>query len=456
MQHKMNIISLVCMSLASSKKQTSSSHEFHIAPMQCYTNVPLRKLYSLLSPSSVKWTEMEKVDDIYPKQMNDNEASDYLQYALEKRLGFPQEDKYDRDKSGDRSNLILQLGSNHPERLRSCIEQTIHRYQNEVREINLNCGCPSIESGGSSNYGASLMKQTELSAQLVEAVRKGSKALSTSSSDVGISVKCRIAVFDHVDDMVPLDDSHYNYLKQYITCIHNAGANHVILHARPAILSGLTPVKNRIVPDLNYEFVERIKAEFNGKMDVTLNGGITSLSKLKSLQEDSTSVTSHMAGRWCLRRPMDLVGVETLLMDQNVSLGHQGLSIEARSENAVQDYTGFAIEMASLPSSRQRYTIAELCLPLFLVVEQLRDDYDFDEDVCEEKPLLSYVEIESLFDIIRDGVVQLEELAGNGKKKKQKDNAMDDDINFKRLSSSFKALVGTKVANKWKRNRAEL
>jgi tRNA-dihydrouridine synthase len=218
----------------------------------------------------------------------------------------------------------------------------------------------------------------------------------------------------------------------------------------------LTPVKNRIVPDLNYEFVERIKAEFNGKMDVTLNGGITSLSKLKSLQEDSTSVTSHMAGRWCLRRPMDLVGVETLLMDQNLSLGHQGISIEARSVNAVQDYIGFAIEMASQPSNRQRYTIADLCLPLFLVVEQLRDDYDFDEDVCEEKPLLSYVEIESLFDIIRDGVVQLEELAGNGKKKKQKDNAMDDDINFKRLSSSFKALVGTKVANKWKRNRAEL
>jgi tRNA-dihydrouridine synthase len=398
---------------------------------------------------------MEKVDDIYPKQMNTNNASDFLQYALEKRLGFPQEQE--SDDSGEQSNLVLQLGSNHPDRLQSCVERATQLYRNDLREINLNCGCPSIESGGASSYGASLMKQTELTAKLVEAVKNGSRAASTASSDIGISVKCRIAIFDHVDDMVQLDESHYRYLKEYISAIQNAGANHVILHARPAILSGLTPVKNRLVPDLNYDFVERINAEFGGKMDVTLNGGITSLSQLSSLHEDSTSVTSHMAGRWCLRRPMDLVGVEALLLNQDLKLDSLRNYVGKRSENAVQDYIDYAIKMASLPANRQRYTIGELCLPLFLTVEQLGDDYDFDESVCDESeeiPLLGYEEVESLYDIIRDGVSQLEELVGNGKKKNKRNEG--DDINFKRLSSSFKALVGTKVANKWKRNRAEL
>jgi len=411
---------------------------------------------------------MEKVDDIYPKQMHKNDASDFLQYALEKRLGFPQHERHDggdgdgeREREREQSNLVLQLGSNHPDRLQSCVQRATQLYQNDLREINLNCGCPSIESGGASSYGASLMKQTELTAKLVEAVRNGSRAASASttrtSSDIGISVKCRIAIFDHVDDMEQLDESHYSFLKEYISSIHHAGANHVILHARPAILSGLTPVKNRVVPDLNYDFVERIKADFDGKMDVTLNGGITSLSQLRSLHEDSTSVTSHMAGRWCLRRPMDLVGIEALLVNQDLKLDSQGNSVGKRSENAVQDYIDYAIQMASLPANRQRYTIAELCLPLFLTVEQLRDDYDFDESACdesEESPLLSYEEVESLYDIIRDGVSHLEELVGNGNKKNKWNEG--DDINFKRLSSSFKALVGTKVANKWKRNRAEL
>ena len=100
--------------------------------------------------------------------------------------------------------------------------------------------------------------------------------------------------------------------------------------------------------------------------------------------------------------------------------------------------------------------MADLCLPLFLVVEQLKDDYDLDHEEMEgqERPLLNYDEIESLYSIVRDGVVEMEEFSKSGKKKKKK--MRSDDINFKRLSSSFKSLVGTKVANKWKRNRAEL
>lgn len=427
--------------------------QFHVAPMQGYTNAQTRKLFHLLSPSSVKWTEMEKLDDIFPK----TESSDFLVDALEKRLGPP--DNYYDAKSNENSNLVLQLGTNDPDRLRACVGHTIERYDN-IKEINLNCGCPAIESGGASTYGASLMKDAKLTGELVQAAQE---ALAGVESSPKVSVKCRIGVFESDKDMRPLNENDYEYLKHYVSTIYNSGGNHVILHARPAVLSGLSPVKNRIVPMLDYDFVERIAVEFEGKVDITLNGGITRLLQLQSFQKKTGSnITSHMAGRWCLRRPLDLVGIEALLSggdDLESTVSRSYSSFLPDIQNAIEEYVDEAILLAGSTSSRaHKPTIADLCLPLFLITEQLRDDYDYEgnetqeEDAIDEGPMLTYEDIESLYDVIQDGVGQLEEFSNRGKKKKKQGN----DINFKRLSSSFKSLVGTKVANKWKRNRAEL
>lgn len=433
-----------------SSSATLRKSQFHVAPMQGYTNAQTRKLFHLLSPSSIKWTEMEKLDDIFPK----TESPDYLIDALEKRLGPPGNYYDSKNSNNNDSNLVLQLGTNDPDRLRACVAHTVERYDN-IREINLNCGCPAIESGGASTYGASLMKETKLTGELVQAAKEG---LEGFESDV--SVKCRIGVFESDKDMRPLDDRDYEYLTDYLSTIYDHGGNHVILHARPAVLSGLSPVKNRIVPTLDYDFVERIAADFEGKVKITLNGGITSFSQLRSFQEQSGStIVSHMAGRWCLRRPLDLVGIEALLKDDWESIASSSSSsVLPDIQRAIEDYVDDAILLASSASPRTHTpTIAELCLPLFLVTEQLRDDYDYEEDDgtqedSVERPILSYEDIESLYDVIQDGVTQLEEFSNRGKKKKKQGG----DMNFKRLSSSFKSLVGTKVANKWKRNRAEL
>eukprot|EP00532_Pseudo-nitzschia_australis_P007364 CAMPEP_0168177834 /NCGR_PEP_ID=MMETSP0139_2-20121125/8719_1 /TAXON_ID=44445 /ORGANISM="Pseudo-nitzschia australis, Strain 10249 10 AB" /LENGTH=393 /DNA_ID=CAMNT_0008097019 /DNA_START=214 /DNA_END=1395 /DNA_ORIENTATION=- len=393
---------------------------------------------------------MEKLDDIYPR----TESVDYLLDALEKRLGSP-------ENHHDKANLVLQLGTNDPDRLQRCVEHTIQHYDN-IQEINLNCGCPAIESGGASTYGASLMKDAKLTGQLVKSARKGLEgSLGTSHACPKISVKCRIAVFETDQDMRLLTGRDYDYLKDYVSTMHEHGANHVILHARPAILSGLSPVKNRIVPTLDYDFVQRIASEFEGKMDVTLNGGITTLDQLQSLLENSLSgsksaISSYMAGRWCLRRPLDLIGIEALLKGEELN------SSLSPIQNAIDQYVDDAIKIGSSSSFlRHKPTVAELCLPLFLIVEQLRDDYNFEEDKSDnddsitliEPPLLTYDEMESLYDVLHEGVAQIEDLFGKGKKKKKISNGS---VNFKRLSSSFKSLVGTKVANKWKRNRAEL
>ena len=156
--------------------------------------------------------------------------------------------------------------------------------------------------------------------------------------DTSISVKCRIGVFNRAEDMHhPLTtDADYGLLKNYVGAIQDAEADHVVLHARPAVLAGISPVKNRIVPQLDYEFVERIVDDFPD-IDITLNGGVTSLSQLESLLGAHQSV---MAGRWSLRRPLDLVGVEALLKDRG--------RIEPKLVMvAVERYADYALYMAS-------------------------------------------------------------------------------------------------------------
>ena len=107
--------------------------------------------------------------------------------------------------------------------------------------------------------------------------------------------------------------------------------------------------------------------------------------------------------------------------------------------------------------------MAELCLPLFLVVKQLREDYnncdheDFLEDGRDDDDenliLLSYEEMEYLYFTIQDGLHDLMGKGGNHYATYSRDSSL---VNFKKLSSSFKVLARTKVVNKWKRNRSEL
>jgi len=373
------------------------SNEFHVAPMQCYTNQPFRKLSKFLSPTSIKYTEMEKVDDLLPN----------IEASLHKRLDGEQDD----------SNLVLQLGSNDVNKLAKCVRIASSSYPN-LREINLNCGCPAINTGGASTYGASLMKDPSLTSQLVESM--------CSATDIDISVKCRISVFDNTDDVHTLDETDYTYLSNYISSIHDAGAKHVILHARPAILS-LNPVKNRSIPKLDYAVVNQIASDFDDKVKITMNGGINSLHELSSFQnQDSTNIHSHMAGRWILRRPLDLIHIEQSLDNNRIKMD----PIEG-----IERYIDYALANTS------KFPMSELCLPLYLIVEQLREDYE-----KEEETLLSWEEMESIYDIIQEGLTQL------GSDKVKTSNS----INFKKLATSFKSLVGKKVVNKWKRNRSEL
>eukprot|EP00563_Minutocellus_polymorphus_P001911 CAMPEP_0181034774 /NCGR_PEP_ID=MMETSP1070-20121207/7983_1 /TAXON_ID=265543 /ORGANISM="Minutocellus polymorphus, Strain NH13" /LENGTH=416 /DNA_ID=CAMNT_0023112317 /DNA_START=119 /DNA_END=1369 /DNA_ORIENTATION=- len=399
------------------------------------------------------------------------------QNGWEKRFGSPTD--------GDSAAAcILQLGGSDPDLVQQCIYQAAeYGYSpNNFGGINLNCGCPSIESGGAATYGASLMRKPELTGQLVEAVSEAVNKVWGNDCGVEVSVKTRIAAVDTPEDLLAsatnnenennlssakwtLNEEKYTSLHQYVTQIQEGGADHIVLHARPAVLSGLSPVKNRVVPKLDYNAVKRVANDFPD-MRVTLNGGISCLEDLKATMSDGSeginrkeSVSSHMAGRWMLRRPFDLATIRSHCL---VSRGKQRNNIDMLATNAIGNYIDYVDQTLDRfdRGGAATPTQAELFLPLYLVVEQLREDFDYlcegmDLDDETSGQLVSADTAEDMYGMIVEYLLQLEGGLGGGKRKKSKIPSVDE-FNFKKLASSFKGIVGTKVASKWRRNRAEL
>ena len=230
---------------SSSALQPKKLLALHAAPMQAYTNRFLRYFYRLLSPDCYLWTEMEKLEDLLVSED-----------ACSRRLSFhPREHP-----------LVLQLGGNSPSQLQAAMAAS-RSYTYD--EINLNVGCPSIETGGA-NYGAALMTQPKLVSELMDVMRKG------AHQDTKISIKCRIGVHDKLNDnaLPPVDT--YETLHSFISTVTSTGSvDHVIVHARSAILGGLSSVKNRQVPPLRHDFVHQLARDFSSlTQGVTLNGGI--------------------------------------------------------------------------------------------------------------------------------------------------------------------------------------
>ncbi|MCY4310197.1 MAG: tRNA dihydrouridine(20/20a) synthase DusA [Rhodospirillaceae bacterium] len=125
-------------------------------------------------------------------------------------------------------------------------------------EINLNVGCPSdrVRSG---RFGACLMAEPDLVADCVRAMQ--------DLVSIPVTVKCRIGIDDRAD---------YAFLEEFVGTIRDAGCKTVILHARMAVLSGLTPKQNREIPPLRHAVAARVKNDFPD-LAVILNGGVATL-----------------------------------------------------------------------------------------------------------------------------------------------------------------------------------
>ena len=122
-------------------------------------------------------------------------------------------------------------------------------------EINLNCGCPSerVQKG---SFGACLMNEPQLVADCVKAMR--------DAVSIDVTVKHRIGI-DHNEE--------YGFVRDFIGTVADAGCRTFIVHARNAILKGLSPKENREIPPLRYEVAYRLKREFP-ELEIIINGGI--------------------------------------------------------------------------------------------------------------------------------------------------------------------------------------
>ncbi len=155
-------------------------------------------------------------------------------------------------------------------------------------EININLGCPS-KKVQKNMFGACLMKEPDLVSDCINEM--------INSCNIPVTAKTRIG-FDDTED--------FDYLNMFILKMKQAGCKTFILHARKAILKGLTPKQNLNIPKLNYEMVYKIKKE-NPDLEIIINGGI---SKTEEIKNNLKKCDGVMIGRAIYQNPYFLVDIE--------------------------------------------------------------------------------------------------------------------------------------------------
>jgi tRNA-dihydrouridine synthase A len=161
------------------------------------------------------------------------------------------------------------------------------------REINLNVGCPS-DRVQQATFGACLMARPKLVADCVRAMQE--------AVSIPVTVKCQIGIDDHDD---------WAFLREFVASVSDAGCRAVIVHARKAILKGLTPKENREVPPLDYARVWRVKEAFPA-LTIIANGGLRTVPQVT---EQLTHVDGVMLGREAYHNPYLLPALHRVLHD---------------------------------------------------------------------------------------------------------------------------------------------
>jgi tRNA-dihydrouridine synthase A len=238
------------------------THRFSVAPMMDWTDRHCRVFHRLLTRRARLYTEMLTT----PAIIHGDRA---------RLLGFdPSEHP-----------VALQLGGSDPRELAEAVRIGGGFGYDEV---NLNVGCPSdrVKEG---RFGACLMAEPALVAECVAAMKR--------AATIPVTVKCRIGIDDQ-DPEVSLD-----HLARAVVA---AGADALIVHARKAWLSGLSPKENRDIPPLDYDRVYRLKRAMPD-VPIIINGGIASVAEAKA---HLAYVDGVMLGRAAYQEPWRLLSVD--------------------------------------------------------------------------------------------------------------------------------------------------
>lgn len=321
-------------------EMAAATHAFSVAPMMEYTDAHQRKLIRLLTVKSVLYTEMVTANALV--------RTDNQERFLE--ADFTKEDP-----------VVLQLGGSDPQMM---ADATKIAYNYGYRDFNVNCGCPSEKVAGAGCFGAALMLNPTLVADIASSV--------SSVSGKPTTIKCRIGVDD--------DDS-YEQLYDFVEAVSSrAKVDHFIIHARKALLGGkFSPADNRKIPPLKYHFVYQLSRDFP-HIAFTLNGGVTTMAHTQSLLsgreeaaceervkvsgdgpwakgKDKMQLAGVMVGRAIVDKPFHWGRVDSCLYGEPDQDLHRG--------DILERYSTYAQHVENTQGSRARRALVKPLLGLF-------------------------------------------------------------------------------------------
>ena len=248
------------------------SRKICVAPMMDCTDRHERYFLRLLSKNVMLYTEMVATKSA-------------IHGDRKKILGFNKIEK----------PLALQVGGSDKKEL---AEVCKIGEQMGYDEININLGCPS-KKVQKNKFGACLIKEPDLVAECINEM--------INSCKIPVTAKTRIGL-DNVEN--------YDYLNSFVKKISDAGCKTIILHARKAILKGLTPKENLKIPKLNYPMVYDIKKN-NKSLEIIINGGITNS---QQINEHLRYCDGVMIGRAIYQNPYFLADIEDKIFDNKNTL----------------------------------------------------------------------------------------------------------------------------------------
>ncbi len=255
------------------------SRKFCVAPMMDWTTSHYRFLARVLSRRALLYTEM-----VTTGALIHGDTERFLRHNPEE---YP---------------LALQLGGSNPGELAHCARLA---EQFGFDEVNLNVGCPS-DRVQNNMIGACLMAHPETVARGVAAMK--------DATGLPVTVKHRIGIDGHES---------WEDLCEFIETVSAAGCKTFIVHARIAVLEGLSPKENRDIPPLKYPWVYDLKRKYPD-LEIIINGGIKTFSECHEHLRHTDGV---MLGREAYHNPWLLAGVDTEFFDEsaNVTSRHEAL-----------------------------------------------------------------------------------------------------------------------------------
>ncbi|WP_288221399.1 tRNA dihydrouridine(20/20a) synthase DusA [uncultured Clostridium sp.] len=232
-----------------------------IAPMVDKTHRHFRYFSRILTKDALLYTEMITAQSI-------------IHGDRDKILYFKEEE----------GPVALQIAASNPEDAYKAVKLS-EGYG--YTEINLNCGCPSDRVSGNL-MGAALMSSKDLVYEILCAMKEATNKPITIKHRIGID---GTGVLNNTNNKIIMEG--YSDLLEFLNTISKAQPDRYTIHARSAILKGLSPKDNREIPPLDYDMVYNLKKEFN-YLNIEINGGFKTM---ESIQDALTKVDGVMIGR---------------------------------------------------------------------------------------------------------------------------------------------------------------